>query len=204
MTIDMEERLSAFVKSTMPAGEYRFPCLCLEPDTIKTVMINESSPVDPDDDFYGNKNLPEYLASALALFAAAGFEARGAAELTGAGIYMTNAVKQPKSASAIPKETIGAHVPLLEYELETFPKLRAVMLMGDVAKTAFNMIAKRRTGKNVIPSAPTYKLRQSEFRLGRLRVFPSYIMTGPNLLIEKSKPAMIAEDIANMLRATAD
>jgi len=30
-------------------------------------------------------------------------------------------------------------------------------------------------------------------------VIPSYIMTGGNLLIEKSKVAMIAEDIAQML-----
>lgn len=32
-----------------------------------------------------------------------------------------------------------------------------------------------------------------------LRIFPSYIMTGRNLLIEKSKTAMAAEDIRAML-----
>ncbi|WP_330371960.1 hypothetical protein [Lacrimispora aerotolerans] len=45
----------------------------------------------------------------------------------------------------------------------------------------------------------TYKIRSSEFYYGSIRVMPSYIMTGGNLLIEKSKMQMTTEDIATML-----
>ena len=33
----------------------------------------------------------------------------------------------------------------------------------------------------------TYKLRDSEFYFNDVRIIPSYIMTGANILIEKSK-----------------
>ena len=74
------------------------------------------------------------------------------------------------------------------------------MLMGDVAKKAFNMIAKKSTKKNVIPAVSTYKLRKNEIYYKGIRVMPSYIMTGGNILIEKSKAAMATEDIATMLK----
>ena len=73
------------------------------------------------------------------------------------------------------------------------------MLMGDVARKAFNMITKKATGKNAIPAISTYKLRNSEIYYKGIRVMPSYIMTGGNILIEKSKVTMAAEDIAAML-----
>ncbi len=73
------------------------------------------------------------------------------------------------------------------------------MLMGDVAKKAFNMIAKKSAKKNVVPAVSTYKLRNSEIYYKGVRVMPSYIMTGGNILIEKSKVTMATEDIAIML-----
>ncbi len=74
------------------------------------------------------------------------------------------------------------------------------MLMGDVAKKAFNMITKKSTKKNIIPAVSTYKLRNREIYYEGIRVMPSYIMTGKNILIEKSKAAMATEDIAAMLK----
>ena len=53
-------------------------------------------------------------------------------------------------------------MPYLEAELSLFPNIKVIMLMGDVAKKAFNMIAKKSTKKNVIPAVSTYKLRNSE------------------------------------------
>ena len=73
------------------------------------------------------------------------------------------------------------------------------MLMGDVAKKAFNMITKKSTKKNVIPAISTYKLRNKEIYYEGIRVMPSYIMTGGNILIEKSKAVMATEDIKAML-----
>ncbi|OPX87685.1 MAG: hypothetical protein A4E53_02397 [Pelotomaculum sp. PtaB.Bin104] len=69
------------------------------------------------------------------------------------------------------------------------------MLMGDVAIKAMNYIWKRQTDKNVIPSGSTYKLRKEKFFIDNKRVFPSYLQTGGNYLIEKSKRVMIAEDL---------
>ena len=57
---------------------------------------------------------------------------------------------------------------------------------------------KKFTKKNIIPSGSTYKIRSQEFYHGNIRVMPSYIITGGNLLIEKGKMHMIAQDIAAM------
>lgn len=74
------------------------------------------------------------------------------------------------------------------------------MLMGDVAKKAFNMITKKATKKNAVPAVSTYKLRSGEIYYEGIRIMPSYIMTGGNILIEKSKVTMATEDIAAMLK----
>ena len=72
------------------------------------------------------------------------------------------------------------------------------MLMGDVSKKMFNQITKKHLKKNAVPSGATYKIRQTPFYTAGIRVMPSYILTGGNILIEKSKVAMAAEDIATM------
>ena len=72
------------------------------------------------------------------------------------------------------------------------------MLMGDVAKKMFNQIARKTQKKGVIPAGATYKLRSTPYYFGEIRVMPSYIITGGNILIEKSKAAMVTEDISAM------
>lgn len=116
------------------------------------------------------------------------------------GIYITNAVKAPKTEYVIDKSSIENSLPYLEAELSLFPNIKVIMLMGDVAKKAFNMITKKATKKNAIPAVSTYKLRSSEIYYKGIRVMPSYIMTGGNILIEKSKVTMATEDIAAMLK----
>jgi len=162
------------------------------------VMISEVVPKDPKEDFYGGPG-SSYAESAVALFRQADVNVSTVFELLDRGIYLTNAVKFPKTASAVETSAIESSLPILEEELSRFPNLRVVMLMGDVAKKAFNMIAKKQTGKNCIPSGATYKQRNTEFYFGNVRVIPSYIMTGGNLLIEKSKTQMITEDIKKMM-----
>ena len=78
-----------------------------------------------------------------------------------------------------------------------------IMLMGDVAKKAFNMITKKESKKNAVPAVSTYKLRSSEIYYNGIRIMPSYIMTGGNILIEKSKVEMASEDLAIMGRIIA-
>jgi uracil-DNA glycosylase len=88
---------------------------------------------------------------------------------------------------------------LLEKELTLFPSLRAYLLMGDLAIRAFNHASTRATGKRVIPSGSTYKIRRGTYSYNERRVYPSYLMTGKSYLIEKSKQKMIAEDIRSAL-----
>ena len=171
----------------------------IEPEKIRAIMINEVVPVDSDDDFYGKPD-SAYMSTTIPLFRKAGIEVNSIQDILNLGIYITNAVKTPKSEYAVSKESIEESLPYLEKELELFPNLQVVMLMGDVAKKAFNMISKKATGKNAVPSISTYKLRNTEIFYKEIRIIPSYIMTGQNILIEKSKFQMASEDIALMYK----
>ena len=171
----------------------------IDPLTIKAIMINEVVPSDPLQDFYGTPDA-DYLKTTIPLLQGAGTEVTSIQDILQKGIYITNAVKTPKTEYTINKSSIENSLPYLEAELSLFPNIKVIMLMGDVAKKAFNMIAKKSTKKNVIPAVSTYKLRNSEIYYRGIRVMPSYIMTGGNILIEKSKAAMATEDIATMLK----
>ena len=170
----------------------------LDPLTIKAIMINEVVPCNPLQDFYGSPEA-DYLKTTIPLLQGAGAEVVSIQDILKRGIYITNAVKTPKTDYAIDKSSIENSLPYLEAELSLFPDIKVIMLMGDVAKKAFNMITKKSTKKNVIPAVSTYKLRNSEIYYKGIRVMPSYIMTGGNILIEKSKVTMATEDIATML-----
>ena len=170
----------------------------IDPLTIKAIMINEVVPSDPLQDFYGTPGA-NYLKTTIPLLQGAGAEVHSIQDILKMGIYITNAVKTPKTEYAIKKSSIETSLPYLEAELCLFPNVKVIMLMGDVAKKAFHMITKKSTKKNVIPAVSTYKLRSSEIYYEGIRVMPSYIMTGGNILIEKSKAVMATEDIKAML-----
>ena len=170
----------------------------IDPLTIKAIMINEVVPADPVQDFYGAPDT-DYLKTTIPLLQGAGTAVSSIQDILQLGIYITNAVKAPKTEYVIDKSSIENSLPYLEAELSLFPNIKVIMLMGDVAKKAFNMITKKATKKNAIPAVSTYKLRSSEIYYEGIRVMPSYIMTGGNILIEKSKVTMATEDIATML-----
>ncbi|MDR0883336.1 MAG: uracil-DNA glycosylase [Oscillospiraceae bacterium] len=171
----------------------------LDPAKIQVVMINEVVPKNPDDWFYSSTSDPENRRTAFGLFERAGLTVQSMQDILDRGIYITAALKTPKEGYTPDPAVIAAHLPILESELALFPNLKAIGLMGDVAKKAVNLIAKARTKKNIIPAQSTYKIRQNEYYLDGVRIFPSYIMTGKNLLIEKGKCDTIAEDIRRML-----
>lgn len=171
----------------------------IDPLTIKAIMINEVVPSDPSQDFYGTLDA-DYLKTTIPLLQGAGADVTSIQDILKMGIYITNAVKTPKTEYAIDKSSIENSLSYLEAEISLFPNIMVIMLMGDVAKKSFNMIAKKTTKKNVIPAVSTYKLRNSEIYYNGIRVMPSYIMTGGNILIEKSKVTMATEDIATMLK----
>jgi len=197
MKLNMREALAKFDDPVIL--EMQLPDITLDTEKIKAIMINEVVPYNPADDFYGGNTPPYYLTTTLPLFEKAGFRAKSIDDIIAAGVYITNAVKVPKTDTTISREMIEKCVPMLEYEMGLFPNLKVIMLMGDVAKKAFNMITKAKTKKNAVPSISTYKLRNSELFYEGKRIFPSYIMTGGNILIEKSKVEMASEDIQKML-----
>jgi len=169
----------------------------IEPASIHAIMINEIVPQDPAQDFYGASG-EEYLSTTIPLFQKAGLPVETVDDILSMGIYLTNAVKTPKDGYTVEKASMEESLPYLEQELRLCPNVRVIMLMGDVAKKMVNQIARKTTKRNPVPSGATYKLRAQAFYWGDIRVMPSYIMTGGNILIEKSKVAMAAEDIATM------
>ena len=171
----------------------------IEPETIQAIMINEVVPSCPEDDFYGKPD-SAYMSTTIPMFRKAGIEVNSIQDILDHGIYITNAVKAPKTEYAVSKESIEDSLPYLEKELALFPNAKVIMLMGDVAKKAFNMICKKATKKNAVPSISTYKLRNTEIFYNGIRIMPSYIMTGQNILIEKSKFEMASKDIETMYR----
>lgn len=175
----------------------------IEPETIQAIMINEVVPSCPEDDFYGKPD-SAYMSTTIPMFRKAGIEIGSVQDILNNGIYITNAVKAPKTEYAVSKESIEDSLPYLEKELALFPNAKVIMLMGDVAKKAFNMICKKATKKNAVPSISTYKLRNTEIFHKGIRIIPSYIMTGQNILIEKSKFEMASKDIETMYRLIKD
>ena len=178
-------------------ADLRFNNVDVAPETIRAIMINEIVPSCPEEDFYGKPD-SAYMSTTIPLFRKAGIEVDSIWDILNNGIYITNAVKTPKSEYAVSKESIEESLPYLERELALFPDVKVIMLMGDVAKKAFNIISKKATKKNAVPSVSTYKLRNTEIIYNDIRIIPSYIMTGQNILIEKSKFEMASEDISMM------
>ena len=175
----------------------------VNPEIIQAIMINEVVPSCPEEDFYGKPD-SAYMSTTIPMFRKAGIEIGSVQDILNNGIYITNAVKTPKSEYAVSKESIEDSLPYLEKELALFPNVKVIMLMGDVAKKAFNMICKKATKKNAVPSISTYKLRNTEIFHKGIRIIPSYIMTGQNILIEKSKFEMASKDIETMYRLIKD
>lgn len=187
------------LRFTENSANLRFNNVNIEPETIQAIMINEVVPTDSDDDFYGTLD-SAYMSTTIPLFQKAGIDVNSIQDILNLGIYITNAVKTPKSEYAVSKESIEESMPALEREIQLFPNLKVIMLMGDVAKKAFNIISKKESGKNAVPGVSTYKLRNTEIFYKGIRIIPSYIMTGQNILIEKSKFEMASEDIVTMYK----
>lgn len=202
MVIRLCEYLRARAAEVCPgidAATLRLPDVTLDPHAIRVLMISEAPPTDADDGYYSDRPDAADRLTALRLLQDGGVAAQSMADLIARGVYVTTAIKTPKEGAAVDDATLTAQQSLLETELDLFPRLQIVMLMGNVAKKAFNRIAKARTGRNAIPAGATYKLRGQSFTSMGLRVFPSYILSGANLQIEKGKCAMIADDIRRMM-----
>ena len=185
----------AFPCSDVRHGCYVVPGIELDPQNISIVLISESAPADPNDDYYAPGD-PQHARTTLLAFSDAGVQASSIHELVELGVYFTTAVKCGKTGYGILKATIKECSNILEQELDLFPNVRAYLLMGDVAIQAVNEISRRAGAGRAIPAGSTYKIRGPEYFFRGARAFPSYLQAGPSFGIEKSKRKMIAEDIA--------
>ena len=174
------------------------PCIELDPQLVKIMMVSEAAPGDPADYFYAGEHAL-FARTTLLAFQDAGLQVSTIEDLLAMGIYFTTAVKCGKSGYAIQSDTVKQCARLLEQEIELFPQVKVYMLMGDVAIKAVNEIARRGGERRVIPAGATYKLRGGEFTFRGQRALPSYVQAGPSFFIEKSKRRMIAEDIRTAL-----
>jgi uracil-DNA glycosylase len=120
-------------------------------------------------------------------------------EILSLNVYVTTAIKCAKTGYAVNPETTGTCSYILEKEVAFFPNVCVFLLMGDTAVRSMNCIALRRLGRKVIPGGSTYTIREQEFRHEGKRFFPSYLQTGRSYFIEKSKRAMITEDLKKAL-----
>ena len=181
---------------------YSVPDVRITPDRMTIVVVSEAAAMRREDGFYASDRAA-FAESTLEAFRDAGAGATSIGDLLLRGVYLTTAVKCAKTSYGLQTNTIKSCSELLARELELFPNLRALLLMGDVAIRAVNAIARRAGEPRVIPAGSTYKLRGAEYAWRGARVFPSYLQAGPSFYMEKSKRRMIAEDIAAALALVA-
>ena len=173
---------------------YTVPEVDIDPQTVRIFMVSEAPPSDKNDYFYSGDS-PFYLQTTLQAFNDAGVSVSDMSGILDRGVYITTAVKCGKTDYSLSTGTVRNCSALLEKEMALFPNIEVFLLMGDVAIKSMNYIWKKQSGSVVIPAGSTYKLRKQSYYFEGKRVFPSYLQTGKNYLIEKSKRKMIAEDI---------
>ena len=177
---------------------YVIPEIDLDPSRVEMIMISESAPKDLSDYYYA-PGAPLFERTTVQAFKDAGLEVNSINDLLDRGIYFTTAIKCGKIGYSIKAAEIKECSEILEKELELFPGIGVIMLMGDVPIKALNYISRRRFGEKAVPAGSTYKIRRQNYSYDGKRVFPSYLQSGSAFFIEKSKRRMIKEDIKNAL-----
>ncbi|KPK94414.1 MAG: hypothetical protein AMJ88_04160 [Anaerolineae bacterium SM23_ 63] len=178
---------------------YIVPNVEIIPEEISIILISEAAPPDASDYYYAAGD-PLFQQTTVQAFNDAGADVASMKEILNLGVYLTTAVKCGKTGYGIKAATIKECSRILQQELDLFPNVKVLLLMGDVAIRAINYIAKSVGEDRVIPAGSTYKIRGHDYTFRGMRAFPSYLQAGPSFFIEKSKRRMIAEDIAEALR----
>ncbi len=174
------------------------PNIAIDPKNIRIALISEATPTDLSDYYYA-AGKPLFQETTVQAFRDAGASVSSIRDILKSGVYLTTAVKCGKTGYGIKAATIKECSRLLQEELQLFPDVRAILLMGDVAIKALNYVSNRLGEGKVVPSGSTYKIRHGRYHFRQARVFPSYLQAGPSFFIEKSKRRMIAEDIRTAL-----
>jgi len=162
------------------------------------VLISESFPKNANDYFDGKK-IPAFIENTNFLFNNNGCKFQTYSDYLKKGIYLTTAIKCIKKDYLVSAMTIENCSYNLENELDLFKNLRVVLLMGDFAIKSINYIWKRKYNLRLIPNNSTYKIRNEQYINNGIRYIPSYTHTGDSFGIEKSKVAMMVEDIGKAI-----
>lgn len=162
-------------------------------ERIQLVMISEAYPVNSSDYFTGSEN-PKYLKNTNHIFGMLGYPFLTFEDYLKNGIYLTTAIKCTKKDYLVSSKTIENCSYSLEKEIDRFPNIKVMMLMGDFAIKSMNFIWKRKFNAKVIPTGSTYKIRKEQIEANGIRFFPSYTQTGDSFGIEKVKVEMILDD----------
>ena len=202
MKVDQQIGCQRFPCNDVRHDCYLVPSIAVDPDDISVVLISEAAPIDPDDYYYA-RGEPLFAQNTIEAFNQAGLDVTSIEDILGLGVYLTTAVKCGKTGYGIRAATIKECSFILEKELALFPKVKAFLLMGDVAIKAVNYISKRTGEGRAIPAGSTYKIRGQQYHFRGQRAFPSYLQAGPSFFIEKSKQKAIAEDIAAAMHLLA-
>ena len=199
MKISEQIKCVRFPCTDIDKNSYILPFRDVDAGNVRIVMITEAPPNEKADYFYAGGN-PFYLQTTLQAFKDAGANVASMQDILDLGVYITTAIKCGKTQYAVSPDTMKNCSEILEQEIALFPNVKVFMLMGDVAIKMMNTIWKKQTGKKVIPTGSTYKIRGQAYYFEDKRVFPSYTPAGKNFLIEKSKRRMVAEDIGEAMK----
>ena len=178
---------------------YAVPDVELRPETVSIVLVSEAAPADASDYYYA-PGAPLFEQTTVQAFRDAGADVSSIRDLIAKGVYFTTAVKCGKTGYTIKAGTINECSNILQQELDLFPNVRVLMLMGDAAIKGLNAIARRAKQPRVIPAGSTYKIRGPKYTFRGVRAFPSYLQAGPAFFVERSKREMIAQDIRAALK----
>ncbi len=181
---------------------FSVPDIEIDPKRVRVVLVSEAAPPEPEDDYYAAGD-PLYARTTVQAFRDAGMDVRTVPDILALGIYLTTAVKCAKTGYGVATGTIKECSRLLEREFDLFRDVRAYLLMGDVGIAGVNAIAVRDGSGRAIPAGSTYRIRGGSYSFRGARAFPSYLQAGPSFGIEKTKRAMIAEDIAEALEVAS-
>lgn len=194
MRVSDRVRCELFPCTDVQHGGYAVPIVEVDPAAVSIVLISECAPADPADGYYAPGE-PLFAQTTVQAFRDAGADISSIRDILDLGVYLTTAVKCAKTGYGIQTATVKQCATLLAHELALFPNVKAYLLMGDVAIKAVNVVAAQAGEGRVIPTGSTYKIREQAYTFRGARAFPSYLQAGPSFFIEKSKRAMIAEDI---------
>ena len=163
------------------------------------VLVSEALPKKMEDYFDG-KGEPIFIKNTNTVFNSLGYDFKTYKDYLENGIYLTTAIKCVKKDYLVCSETIKNCSMNLENELDMFPNVKVIMLMGDFAIKAINYIWKMKHNVKIIPAGSTYKIRNGIYEFNGIRFFPSYTQTGDSFGLEKSKVEMIKDDVGKALK----